>query len=84
MGYNQHYWLIDLINQSVTHFVSPPHFPADSIVWVIFNKPTLSAHNPHCQSISLVYQRPMSHIFKKPTLSVDKPGLSNSKSGLVQ
>ena len=51
-------------------------------MWVIFYKSTLSTHNPHNQSINLVYRfiegQSMSHLFGKPTLSVGKPGLSNS------
>ena len=54
------------------------YFPADSIMWIISDKPTLSIHNPHYQLINLVYRRPMSNLFDKPTLSVDKPGLLNS------
>ena len=47
-------------------------------MWVIFDKPTLSTQNPHFQSINLVYRRPMSHLFDKPTLAINRLGLSNS------
>ena len=74
------YTLMNEVFQSVmsvvTHFICPAHLPADSIMWVIFSKATLSTHNPHYQSINLVYQRLMSHLFDKPTLFVDKRGLS--------
>ena len=62
------------------------HFAANLIMWVtcIFDKPTLSTHDPYYQWTNLVYQRPMSHFFDKPTLSVDKPGLLNLMNDVTQ
>ena len=51
----------------VIHFICPVHLPVDSIMCFIFDKPTLPTHNTYYQSINLVYQRPMSYLFDKPT-----------------
>ena len=77
VGYTLMNYVYQPIMLIVTHFMCPAHLPAKLIMWVIFDKPTLSTHDPYYQSINLVYRRPISHLFDKPTLSVNKHGLSN-------